>query len=71
MRIVVIGGTGLIGSKLLNKLREHGHETVAAAPNTGVNTVTGEGLAEVLKRQSADPYTRRSQMASIKRRINV
>jgi uncharacterized protein YbjT (DUF2867 family) len=49
MTIVVIGGTGLIGSKLLKKLREHGHETVAAAPNTGVNTVTGEGLAEVLK----------------------
>jgi uncharacterized protein YbjT (DUF2867 family) len=49
MKIVVIGGTGLIGSKLVNKLREHGHETVAAAPNTGVNTLTGEGLAEVLK----------------------
>src|ERR1700740_1444721 len=49
MRIVVIGGTGLIGSKLVNKLREHGHESVAAAPNTGVNTLTGEGLAEVLK----------------------
>jgi uncharacterized protein YbjT (DUF2867 family) len=49
MRIVVIGGTGLIGSKLINKLREHGHEGVAAAPNTGVNTLTGEGLAEVLK----------------------
>src|SRR6202007_1070350 len=49
MRIVVIGGTGLIGSKLVNKLREHGHESVAAAPNTGVNTVTGEGLAEVLE----------------------
>jgi uncharacterized protein YbjT (DUF2867 family) len=49
MKIVAIGGTGLIGSKLVNKLREHGHETVAAAPNTGVNTVTGEGLAEVLK----------------------
>jgi uncharacterized protein YbjT (DUF2867 family) len=48
MKIVVIGGTGLIGSKLLIKLREHGHETVAAAPNTGVNTVTGEGLAEAL-----------------------
>jgi uncharacterized protein YbjT (DUF2867 family) len=45
----VIGGTGLIGSKLVNKLREHGHEAVAAAPNTGVNTLTGEGLAEVLK----------------------
>jgi uncharacterized protein YbjT (DUF2867 family) len=49
MKIVVIGGTGLIGSKLVNKLREHGHEPVAAAPNTGVNTITGEGLAEVLK----------------------
>src|SRR3954449_6348117 len=49
MKIVVIGGTGLIGSKLVNKLREHGHEAIAAAPNTGVNTVTGEGLAEVLK----------------------
>jgi len=49
MKLVVIGGTGLIGSKLVNKLREHGHEAVAAAPNTGVNTLTGEGLAEVLK----------------------
>jgi uncharacterized protein YbjT (DUF2867 family) len=49
MKIVVFGGTGLIGSKLVNKLREHGHEAVAAAPNTGVNTLTGEGLAEVLK----------------------
>jgi uncharacterized protein YbjT (DUF2867 family) len=49
MKIVVIGGTGLIGSKLVKQLREHGHEAVAAAPNTGVNTLTGEGLAEVLK----------------------
>src|SRR6202040_3936809 len=49
MKVVVIGGTGLIGSKLVNKLREHGHEAAAAAPNTGVNTLTGEGLAEVLK----------------------
>jgi len=49
MKIVVIGGTGLIGSKLVNKLREHGHEAVAASPNTGVNTLTGEGLADVLK----------------------
>src|SRR5215471_14944604 len=49
MKIVVIGGTGLIGSKLVNKLRDHEHEAVAAAPNTGVNTLTGEGLAEVLK----------------------
>ena len=49
MKIVVIGGTGLIGSKLVNKLREHGHEAVPAAPNTGVNTLTCEGLSEVLK----------------------
>src|ERR1041385_9044126 len=49
MKIVVIGGTGLIGSKLVNKVREHGHEAIPAAPNTGVNTLTGEGLAEVLK----------------------
>jgi uncharacterized protein YbjT (DUF2867 family) len=49
MKIVVIGGTGLIGSKLVNKLREQGHEAIAASPNSGVNTVTGEGLAEVLK----------------------
>jgi uncharacterized protein YbjT (DUF2867 family) len=49
MKIVVIGGTGLIGSKLVNKLREHGHEAVSASPNSGVNTLTGEGLAEVLK----------------------
>ncbi|HEY7305942.1 MAG TPA: SDR family oxidoreductase [Bryobacteraceae bacterium] len=49
MKIVVIGGTGLIGSKLVTKLREHGHEAVAAAPKTGVNSLTGEGLAEALK----------------------
>ncbi|MET9342469.1 SDR family oxidoreductase [Nonomuraea sp. NPDC003804] len=48
MKIVVIGGTGLIGSKLVTKLAEHGHEAVAAAPDTGVDTLTGEGLAEVL-----------------------
>ena len=52
MKIVVIGGTGLIGSKLVNKLRQHGNEAVAAAPNTGVNTLTGEGLAEALKNAS-------------------
>jgi uncharacterized protein YbjT (DUF2867 family) len=49
MKIVVIGGSGLIGSKLVNKLREDGHEAVAASPNSGVNTLTGEGLAEALK----------------------
>ena len=48
MRIVVIGGTGLIGSKLVKKLVEDGHEAVAAVPSTGVNSVTGEGLAEAL-----------------------
>jgi uncharacterized protein YbjT (DUF2867 family) len=49
MKIVVIGGTGLIGSKLVKKLREHGDEAVAASPNTGVNSITGDGLAEALK----------------------
>ena len=49
MKIVVIGGTGLIGSKLVPKLREHGHETIPASPNTGVNTLTGKGLKEVLQ----------------------
>jgi uncharacterized protein YbjT (DUF2867 family) len=49
MKIVAIGGTGLIGSKLVPKLREQGHEVIAASPNSGVNSVTGEGLAEALK----------------------
>ncbi|MGW4906927.1 SDR family oxidoreductase [Streptomyces sp. NPDC004270] len=49
MKVVVIGGTGLIGSKLVGKLNEYGHEAVAASPNTGVNTLTGEGLAEALQ----------------------
>jgi uncharacterized protein YbjT (DUF2867 family) len=48
MRIVVIGGTGLIGSKLVQTLNERGHDAVAAAPSTGVNTLTGEGLPEAL-----------------------
>ncbi len=49
MKIVVIGGSGLIGSKLVVTLREHGQEAVAASPKSGVNTLTGEGLAEALK----------------------
>jgi uncharacterized protein YbjT (DUF2867 family) len=48
MKIVVIGGSGLIGTKLVNKLRQLGHEVVAASPTSGVNTITGEGLAEAL-----------------------
>jgi uncharacterized protein YbjT (DUF2867 family) len=48
-KIIVIGGTGLIGSKVVAKLTEHGHEAIAAAPNTGVNTVTGEGVDEALR----------------------
>ena len=48
MKIVVIGGTGLIGSKLVAKLRQRGHEVLAASPASGVNTITGEGLAEAL-----------------------
>jgi len=49
MKIVVIGGTGLIGSKVVSKLGERSYEVVAASPNSGVNTLTGEGLAEVLE----------------------
>jgi uncharacterized protein YbjT (DUF2867 family) len=49
MKIVVIGGTGLIGSKLVEKLRKDGHDPLAASPDTGVNTITGEGLAEALE----------------------
>jgi uncharacterized protein YbjT (DUF2867 family) len=49
MRIVVIGGTGLVGSKVVHGLTEHGHDVVAAAPSTGVDTLTGEGLSAVLK----------------------
>jgi len=49
MKIVVIGGSGFIGSKLVPKLREHGQEAIAASPKSGVNTLTGEGLAEVLE----------------------
>ena len=48
MKIIVIGGTGLIGSKVVTKLRESGFEAVAASPNSGVNTITGEGLAAAL-----------------------
>ena len=48
MKVVVIGGSGLIGKKLVHKLRERGHEAVAASPSSGINAVTGEGLAEVL-----------------------
>src|SRR5215467_1115314 len=49
MKIVVIGGTGLIGSRVVPKLREQGHEAIAASPDTGVNTITSEGLSEALK----------------------
>jgi uncharacterized protein YbjT (DUF2867 family) len=49
MKLVIIGGTGLIGSKLVAMLREQGHETVPASPETGVNILTGEGLTEALQ----------------------
>lgn len=48
MKIVIVGGTGLIGTKTTERLRKQGHEVIAAAPNTGVNTITGEGLKEAL-----------------------
>ena len=49
MKLVVIGGSGLIGSKLVTKLRDHGHDVVPASPNSGVNTLTGEGLADAFR----------------------
>ena len=49
MRLVIIGGTGLIGSKLVTKLRAQGHEAVPASPDTGVNTLTGDGLVDALR----------------------
>ncbi|KOV52614.1 NmrA family transcriptional regulator [Streptomyces sp. AS58] len=52
MKVVVIGGTGLIGSKLVGRLADQGHEAIAASPSTGVNASTGEGLAEVLQEAS-------------------
>src|SRR6187200_2399627 len=48
MKIVIIGGTGLVGSKVVTRLREQGHQALPASPDTGVNTLTGEGLAQVL-----------------------
>jgi uncharacterized protein YbjT (DUF2867 family) len=48
MKIVVIGGSGLIGTKVVNRLRQNGHEVMAASPKSGVDTITGEGLAEAL-----------------------
>ena len=48
MKIVVIGGSGLIGKNVVMNLRQHGHEVVAASPSSGVNAVTGEGLAQAL-----------------------
>ena len=48
MKVVIIGGTGLIGRKLATKLQSGGHDVVAASPSTGVNSLTGEGLKEVL-----------------------
>ena len=53
MKLTIIGGTGLIGSKLVTRLREQGHEAVPAAPNTGVNTLTGEGLPYLLDEYDA------------------
>jgi len=48
MKIIVIGGTGLIGSRVVTKLRQQGQEAVAASPDSGVNTITGEGLDQAL-----------------------
>ena len=64
MKLVVIGGTGLIGSKLVTTLREHGHDAIAASPDTGVNTLTGEGLAEALQARRSSSSTSRTPRRS-------
>jgi nucleoside-diphosphate-sugar epimerase len=58
MKIVVIGGTGLIGSKVVANLKQKGHEALAAAPNTGVNTFTGEGAVGDPRKVVSDPEAR-------------
>jgi len=63
MKIVVIGGTGLIGSKLVTRLREHGHEAVAASPETGVNTLTGEGRSAAVRVGRTEATRRDEQWA--------
>ena len=68
MKIVVIGGTGLIGAKLVEQARAAGHEAVAGVPGTGVNTITGEGLAEVLDRRAGRRRRRRTRRRSRTRR---
>ena len=65
MNLVVIGGTGLIGLGLVKKLCEHGQQAVAAAPNTGVNSITGEGLADALKGASAASRREPSALARL------
>jgi len=52
MKIIVIGGTGLIGTKVVKNLRDKGHEVVAASPSKGINSVTGEGLAGGARRRT-------------------
>ena len=64
MKIVVIGGTGLIGSEVVAKLKQKGHEALAAAPNTGVNTITGEGLARACWRSSRRAGRRRLKVVT-------
>jgi nucleoside-diphosphate-sugar epimerase len=66
MKIVVIGGSDLIGTRLVNNLRQRGQEIVAASPSSGVNTITGEGLATAsLTLQSSDSFRQRSGTVDI------
>ena len=69
MKIVVIGGTGLIGSKVVARLNEHGHEAIAASPTSGVNTLTGEGLARGADRRAG--RGRRCQLSVLRGRARV
>ena len=58
MKIVIIGGTGLIGTQLVRQLKQEGHEVIAAAPSTGVNSLTGEGLGHALAGAAVDELCR-------------
>ena len=67
MKIVVIGGTGLVGSNVVRKLAARGHEAVPASPDTGVNTLTGQGLDEALDAADVVPTPWRGTTRSLRR----
>ena len=71
MKIVVIGGTGLIGSKIVPILRQGGHEVRAASPKTGVNSITGEGLKEAMAGTQVVPDDLKASEEAKKKRSTI